>query len=159
MDLLLSVLAAGSYTVGGLFMRKSQGFGQALPTVMVFACFGVGATLQTLAMRRSELSVNYVLVLGMEAGLALVLGVTFLGEAPSAPKLAGLALILAGILSLRLAKSREGSARCGPWPCGPTPSVRLRAITWSFDRIEAVGRRHPEAREPMGIGLVTWWRE
>jgi hypothetical protein len=40
MDLLLSVLAAGSHTVGGLFMRKAEGFAQALPAVMVFTCFG-----------------------------------------------------------------------------------------------------------------------
>jgi hypothetical protein len=69
---------------------------------MVFVCFGVGAALQTLSLRRSELSVNYVVVLGFEAGLAIVAGVGWLGEPLSARKLAGLALIIAGILSLRL---------------------------------------------------------
>lgn len=103
MTLLLSLLAAGAYTVGGVFMRKAEGFSHALPAAMVFVCFCVGAALQTLAMRRSEVSVNYVLVLGLEAGLALLLGVLWLGEAPTALKLAGLALILAGVLSLRLA--------------------------------------------------------
>jgi multidrug transporter EmrE-like cation transporter len=114
MNLLLSALAAGSYTVGGLFMRKAEGFAHALPTVMVFVCFGVGAALQTLAMRRSELSVTYIVVLGLEAGLALLLGVAWLGEAPSTRKMAGLALILAGILTLRLEER----------PRDPAPSVR-----------------------------------
>ena len=102
MDLFLSVLAAGAYTVGGLFMRKADGFAHAVPAAMVFGCFGVGAALQTLAMRRSELSVNYILVLGLEAALALVLSIVWLGEAVSPLKLAGLVLILAGVMSLRL---------------------------------------------------------
>lgn len=102
MNLLLSALAAGAYTVGGVFMRKADGFAHTLPASLVFACFGVGATLQTLAMRHSEVSINYVLVLGLEAGLALLFGTAWLGEALSPRKLAGLALILAGVLSLWL---------------------------------------------------------
>ncbi len=59
-------------------MRKSDGFAHALPGVMVFGCFCLGAALQTLAMKRSELSVNYILVLGLEAALALVLSIALL---------------------------------------------------------------------------------
>jgi multidrug transporter EmrE-like cation transporter len=72
-------------------------------------------------MRRSELSVTYIVVLGLEAGLALLLGVAWLGEAPSPRKLAGLALILAGILALRLEERPRGPAttlRHGPEPAG-----------------------------------------
>jgi multidrug transporter EmrE-like cation transporter len=98
--LLLSLLAAGAYTVGGVFMRKAEGFTHVLPTAGVFACFCTGAALQTLAMKRYELSVNYVLVLGLEAALALLLGVAWLGEMLTARKLMGLALILAGIICL-----------------------------------------------------------
>lgn len=113
MNLLLSALAASAYTVGGLFMRKAEGFAHTLPTVMVFACFCVGATLQTLAMRRSEVSINYVLVLGLEAALAVLLGTAWLGEALSPRKLAGLALILAGVMSLRLEERPEAAAATG----------------------------------------------
>ena len=107
MSLLFSLLAASAYTVGGVFMRKAEGFAHALPGVMVFVCFGAGAALQTLAMRRSEVSVNYVLVLGLEAGLAVLLGVAWLGEALSPFKLGGLALILAGVIFLRLDEKGE----------------------------------------------------
>jgi multidrug transporter EmrE-like cation transporter len=102
MSLLFSVLAAGAYTVGGVFMKKAEGFAHALPTALVFVAFCVGASLQTLAMRRSEISINYVLVLGLEAGLALLFGVAWLGEAVSPRKLTGLALILGGVLCLWL---------------------------------------------------------
>jgi small multidrug resistance pump/quaternary ammonium compound-resistance protein SugE len=106
-NLLLSVLAAGAYTVGGVFMRKAEGFAHALPAAMVFVCFCAGAALQTLAMRRSEVSINYILVLGLEAALAVLLGVAWLGEALSPRKLASLALILAGVMSLRLEEEQE----------------------------------------------------
>jgi drug/metabolite transporter (DMT)-like permease len=49
------------------------------------------------------------------------LGVAWLGEAPSPRKLAGLALILAGILALRLEERPRGPAttlRHGPEPAG-----------------------------------------
>jgi multidrug transporter EmrE-like cation transporter len=118
MSLLLSLLAAGAYTVGGVFMRKAEGFSHALPGVMVFACFGVGAAVQTLAMRRSEVSINYILVLGLEAALAMVLGVAWLGEALSPLKLAGLVLILGGVVTLRLTE--------GPDVAVPTPGADAR---------------------------------
>ncbi len=113
MSLLLSVVAAGAYTVGGFFMRKSEGFAYALPGAMVFGCFGVGAALQTLAMRRSELSINYFLVLGLEAALALLLSIAWLGEAMSPRKVAGLALILGGIMALRLETRPKTPASAG----------------------------------------------
>jgi multidrug transporter EmrE-like cation transporter len=133
MELLLSVLAAGAYTVGGVFMRKAEGFAHTLPTVMVFTCFCVGATLQTLAMRRSEVSVNYVLVLGLEAALAVLLGITLLGEALSARKLAGLVLVLAGIMSLRLEDSPQAAAAKGAGSAA-APTVSLPAPDESTDR-------------------------
>jgi multidrug transporter EmrE-like cation transporter len=113
MSLILSLLAAGAYTVGGLFMRKAEGFAHALPAVMVFACFCLGAALQTLAMKRSELSINYILVLGLEAALALLLSIAWLGEGMSTRKLAGLALILAGVLCLRLQERPKTPASAG----------------------------------------------
>ena len=113
MSLLFSLLAASAYAVGGVFMRKAEGFAHALPTAMVFLCFGVGAALQTLAMRRSEVTVNYILVLGLEAALALLLGVAWLGESVSLLRLAGVALIVTGVVSLKLEEGR-GASSGGP---------------------------------------------
>jgi len=109
-SLLFSLLAASAYAVGGVFMRKAEAFTHALPTALVFICFGVGAALQTLGMRRSELTVNYILVLGFEAALALLLGVAWLGESVSLLRLAGIALIVAGVVSLRLEEGRRASS-------------------------------------------------
>lgn len=149
MNLLLSLLAAGAYTVGGLFMRKAEGFAHALPAAMVFGCFGVGAALQILAMRRSELSINYILVLGLEAALALLLGIGWLGEALSPRKLTGLALILAGVMSLRLEgrPKPEAIAAAGSAHAAPPVSVIAPA---EGGRREATPQEARDPRSPTG---------
>jgi multidrug transporter EmrE-like cation transporter len=150
MNLLLSVLAAGAYTVGGLFMRKAEGFAHARPAAMVFGCFCVGAALQTMAMRRSELSINYILVLGLEAALALLLGIGWLGEALSPRKLAGLALILAGVMSLRLegkpktaATAQAGYAQAAPAASVPEPGNVAIPEATPVGTPSPAGRRRP----------------
>ena len=140
MNLLLSLLAASAYAVGGLFMRKAEGFAHALPAAMVFGCFCGGAALQTLAMRRSELSINYILVLGLEAALALVLGIGWLGGAPSSRKLAGLALILAGVMSLRQEEKPKVVATGG---AGRAPAAREATAPEAPGTGSLPGRRRP----------------
>lgn len=101
--MLLGGLAALLYVGGGVAMTFSRGFSRLLPSLLVFACFCAGAALQTLSMRQQELGVCYVIVLGLEAVLASGAGILFLGESPSLPKLAGTALVIAGISLLKLA--------------------------------------------------------
>jgi multidrug transporter EmrE-like cation transporter len=102
-NLLALVLAAASYCVGGVFMKLSRGLSVLLPSVMVFLCFGCGAAIQGVEMRHSELSINYVLVLGLEAGLALLFSIVFFREGLTAGKAVGALLIVLGIALLRRA--------------------------------------------------------
>lgn len=97
----LVVAAALLYTVGGYCMKLSKGFAVAGPSVGVFACFCAGAALQTLAMRRESMTVTYVVVLGLEAVIAYLLGTFWLQEPTSAAKIAGVVLVVAGIALLR----------------------------------------------------------
>ena len=60
------LLAALFFTVGGIFMKLSEGLTKFWPTVIVFALFVTGAALQTLAMKREELAVTYLMVVGIE---------------------------------------------------------------------------------------------
>jgi small multidrug resistance pump len=147
MTLFLSLLAAGAYAVGGLFMRKAEGFAHALPAAIVFGCFGVGAALQILAMRRSELGVNYVLVLGLEAALALLLGIGWLGETLSTRKLAGLALILAGVMSLRLEGEPKPTAAAGDAHAASAPASAETALREATSP-DARGTGAPTSRRP-----------
>lgn len=97
------VLAAAlSFSVGGYFMKLSSGLTLLGPTALVFAFFALGASLQTLAMKNEPMTVIYIVVLGLEAVTAFSLGTVFLKESSSLVKVAGVGLVLAGIVLLRL---------------------------------------------------------
>lgn len=100
----LTCLAALSFSIGGYFMKLSAGLTQFRPTVLVFTFFAIGAGLQTVAMRDQQMAVTYIVVLGLEAVTAFSLGVFFLDESSSLAKLAGVGLVLAGIVVLRAGK-------------------------------------------------------
>ncbi len=97
------ILASISYAVGGLFMKLSAGLTRPLPSVGVFALFVIGATLQTMGMRRADLGVAYIMVLGMEALAAVALSIFFLNESWSLSRLGAVTMVVAGIYWLRIA--------------------------------------------------------
>jgi multidrug transporter EmrE-like cation transporter len=101
MLLLLGLLAALCFTTGGLFMKYADGLRQLPPALAFLLLFGLGAVLQSHAMRGTGMAVTYVLVLGLEAALAVGFGVWLLGESLSRAKMVGMTLTLAGIALLR----------------------------------------------------------
>jgi multidrug transporter EmrE-like cation transporter len=101
--LAMVTLAALLFTVGGIFMKLSEGLTRFWPTMIVFALFVTGAALQTLAMKREDLAVTYLVVVGLEAVLAFLFGVVVFSESCSPARIAGVLLITLGILSLRSA--------------------------------------------------------
>jgi multidrug transporter EmrE-like cation transporter len=100
--LALYSLAALMYVAGGAFMKYSQGLTQGLPAVGLTALFSAGALIQARAMRGEDLGTSYVLVLGLEALLAIALGNLLFGEQISARAAAGVALVVLGIVVLRI---------------------------------------------------------
>ena len=101
MPLVLPVLAALAFTLGGVCMKAADGFRNAWPTAGYLLLFASGALLQSEAMRRSELGTTYILVLGLEAMLAFAFGMALFGESATLPKIAAVVLIVAGIALLR----------------------------------------------------------
>jgi small multidrug resistance pump/quaternary ammonium compound-resistance protein SugE len=97
------ILAALFFTVGGVFMKLSEGLTKFWPTVIVFALFLIGAALQTLAMKREDLAVTYLWVVGLESILAFAFGVLLFSESCTPARIAGVLLIAGGIVSLRSA--------------------------------------------------------
>jgi multidrug transporter EmrE-like cation transporter len=86
------------------FMKLSVGLTRLRPTLLMFGFFSVGAVLQTVAMRGEQMAITYIVVLGFEAITALVLSVLLLNESASLAKVAGVALVLGGIVLLRTGK-------------------------------------------------------
>src|SRR5262245_52293833 len=97
------ILAALFFTVGGVFMKLSEGLTKFWPTVIVFALFLPGPALQTLAMKREDLAVTYLWVAGLESVLAFAFGVLLFRRVAPRLAFAGVLLITGGIVSLRSA--------------------------------------------------------
>ncbi len=104
MYLSLSILAALAYTIGGVFMKKSDGLKHLTPAMLVFLFFFAGAGLQSIAMRKADLGVTYLFVLGLESVLAVAFGALLFQEGISWWKLSGVALIVAGIFFLHVSE-------------------------------------------------------
>jgi|ERR1035438_609058 multidrug transporter EmrE-like cation transporter len=103
MRILLLVTAALLFAVGGLFMKYSDGMTKLAPGMAVLALFCGGATCQGIAMKRAQMGVVYVFVLGLEAAVAFLLSAAVLGERVTAGKICALILILGGIVLLERA--------------------------------------------------------
>lgn len=101
LDLLMVLGAALAYTVGGIFMKLSQGLSNPFPTVLVYACFMAGATLQTIVMQKGDLGITYIIVLAVEAVLAFGFGIILFKEPQTLMRYVAVALVVAGIALLR----------------------------------------------------------
>jgi small multidrug resistance pump/quaternary ammonium compound-resistance protein SugE len=101
MYLVLVIIAAVLYSVGGIYMKLSAGLSQLVPSLFVYLLFATGASLQTLAMHKSNLGGTYILVLGFECVFALLCGVMIFKENYSFLKLLGVSLIVTGTIFLR----------------------------------------------------------
>jgi multidrug transporter EmrE-like cation transporter len=95
------ILAALLFTVGGIFMKLSEGLTKFWPTMMVFALFVAGAAFQALAINRADLGVTYIVVLGLESILAFLFGVVLFSESCTPTRIVGVLLIAGGMISLR----------------------------------------------------------
>lgn len=99
----LYVLVAGLLETAWAFSLKlSHGFTRLFPTLATFALMAASFWLLSLAMKKLPLGTAYTVWTGIGAVGAVLVGIIFLGESASLPRLFCLALILAGIVGLRL---------------------------------------------------------
>lgn len=100
MPALLLLAAAATYTVAGIYMKLSVGLTRPLPSLLLFVAVIPGVALQAVAMRHLQLSVAVLLVLGLEAILAVVFGALLFHERAGWPKVLGVVLVVAGVAVL-----------------------------------------------------------
>lgn len=102
----MSLGAAILFAIGGVFMSRSQGLSQMMPSLAMYGLFLGGASLQTLAINRADgMALTYVLILGLEAILVMLFGTLILKEGYSVLKLVGIFLITIGVVLLRSGKA------------------------------------------------------
>jgi len=98
---LLSLAAAMLYAVGAVCMKSSQSLRVLWPTLGIYACFGLGATLQAFALHAQDVGAGNTVVLGVEAIVSLALGVLIFREEVTMQKLAAILLVASGVYLLR----------------------------------------------------------
>lgn len=91
--------------VWAFFMKKSAGFTLAVPTAITLVTMVASFALLSISMKTLPLGTAYTIWTGIGAVGAFVVGVIVLGEAATPPRLLAAALIVAGIVMMKLSSS------------------------------------------------------
>lgn len=92
---------SAAFSVGGIFMKSSDGLTRLWPSVSLVVLFIVGAVMLALAVRSQGLSVAYTAGLGVEAVIAVGLGRYLFDEPVRAVQALGIGMILVGVAAVR----------------------------------------------------------
>ena len=87
---------------GTLSMKLSDGFTKTLPSVMIFVFYIASLFLLTLAVKRIDVSTAYAVWAGLGTTLIAVAGFVWFKEPVTVVKVLSIALIIAGIVGLKL---------------------------------------------------------
>lgn len=100
----LSLFLAGVFEiVWAFFMKQSHGFSRLVPSAITLVTMLASFGLLAFSMRTLPLGTAYTVWTGIGAVGSFVVGIVILGEHVSAMRLAAAALILAGIIIMKLA--------------------------------------------------------
>lgn len=92
---------------GTVCMKFSESFTRFWPSLFIFLFYAGAMASVTLALKRIDLSMAYAIWAGVGTALVAVIGVLVFKEAATAFKLAGITLIIAGVMLLHVS-SRVG---------------------------------------------------
>lgn len=88
--------------VGTTFLKYSDGFSRLGPSLGTVAGYGLSFVLLAQALKTMEVSIVYAIWSGVGTALITVIGITVLDESINLVKLAGIALIIVGVVALNL---------------------------------------------------------
>jgi small multidrug resistance pump len=97
--LLIAILTE---VVGTTMMKVSQGLTRLMPSVLMFVMYGISFVFMALALKKIEVSTAYAIWSGLGTALIATIGIMAFRESFNIPKMAGLALIIAGVILLNL---------------------------------------------------------
>jgi quaternary ammonium compound-resistance protein SugE len=101
------LLIAGLFEVGwAVGLKYTEGFTRLWPSVWTLAALAVSMALLALAVRELPIGTAYAVWTGIGAVGTALLGILLFGEPRDLPRLLCIALILAGLLGLKLVSPR-----------------------------------------------------
>jgi len=101
----LLALTIVTEVVATLSLRATEGFTRPLPSIVVVAGYGLSFWLMALTLRHLRLGVVYAIWSGAGTALVATIGILFLSEPARWNVLAGIALVIAGVVLLNLGGS------------------------------------------------------
>ncbi|MEY9967414.1 small multidrug resistance pump [Streptacidiphilus sp. MAP12-16] len=102
MPYLLLALAIGSEICATISLKFTDGFTRLLPSAVVVAGYGLSFVFLARALKHIPVSSAYAIWSGVGTAVVAAIGFAFLGETLNAWKLAGIALIIGGVVALNL---------------------------------------------------------
>jgi quaternary ammonium compound-resistance protein SugE len=103
---ILLFIAGVFEVVWAYYMKQSSGFTRVLPSVITISTMIVSFVLLSVAMRTLPLGTAYTVWTGIGAVGTFAVGVAVLGEPVDATRLAAAALIVAGLLLMKLSTAQ-----------------------------------------------------
>ena len=98
------LIVAGLFEVGwAIGLKYTEGFSRLWPTVGTVIAMIISLGLLGVAMKSLPVGTSYAVWVGVGAVGTAILGIVLLGESANAGRLMSLALIVAGIIGLKLA--------------------------------------------------------
>ena len=98
------LIVAGLFEVGwAIGLKYTDGFTRPWPTIGTVAAMLISLALLGVAMKSLPVGTSYAVWVGIGAVGTAILGIVLLGESANAGRLVSLALIVAGIVGLKIA--------------------------------------------------------
>ena len=105
MNWLLLIVAGLFEIAGAMSLKYTAGFTRLWPTVGTLLCMALSLGLLGVAMKSLPVGTAYALWVGIVTVGTALLGMLLLGESANPARLASLALIIVGIIGLKLAST------------------------------------------------------
>jgi small multidrug resistance pump len=105
MPYLLLAAAIAAEVAGTTAMKFSEGFTKLWPSVITVVGDLIAFTLLAQTLKSMSVGTAYAIWAGVGTAAVAAIGMLFLGEAAGAAKLAGIALVIAGVVLLNLGGS------------------------------------------------------
>ena len=95
-----STLSATAYVISTVGMKYWDILPKFFSITLIAGMLAIAVYFEILALRQAELAITLILIIGLEAVIALLLGSLVLGESYSFGNLTGTALVIAGVIMI-----------------------------------------------------------
>ena len=105
MHWLYLIIAIFFETAGTVSMKYSESFSKLWPSILIFVFYGLSMSFVTLALKKIDLSITYAIWAGVGTSIVTIIGIFVFGEQVTLAKLVSIALVIIGVVGLKLSSS------------------------------------------------------